>query len=426
METVLSLLTIVVTLACASLMSAASASVMFVTRGRARRLVESEKSGAPALEELLEQPSRALSATSLALALSYVVVTVACTIAVGAFITLPVWGAGGIGGLAAVVLVFVFGEALPRTLAVQNPEGVALASAPLAKKAVRVLYPAARVLGSIWRWGMRLAGGERAMLSPWSTEDEFRSAATDGDEEAARDEAEEAILDAVADFTGKIVREVMVPRTDMECLADSASVAEAVDLIERAGYSRLPVYHDTVDDIRGVLYAKDLLLKVGRGQADIRPADLARPAFFVPETKPVEELLLEMRTKAHIAIVADEYGGTAGLVTIEDLLEEIVGEIFDEYDSQVSLVIDIGDGRFRVDARLPVDDLNELVGTAIESEADTVAGLFAEFAGHIPVQGESLELEGLRLVVDQLEGTRVRQLIVESATETGLEESADE
>jgi CBS domain containing-hemolysin-like protein len=135
----------------------------------------------------------------------------------------------------------------------------------------------------------------------------------------------------------------------------------------------------------------------------------------VPETKPLESLLIEMRNRTHIAMVADEYGGTAGLVTIEDLLEEIVGEIFDEYDRQEQLVVDLGEGRYRVDARLPVDDMDDLFGTAIEIEADTVGGLVTELAGHIPSIGESVEIEGLRLIVDGLEGARVRALIVEPA-----------
>jgi CBS domain containing-hemolysin-like protein len=201
----------------------------------------------------------------------------------------------------------------------------------------------------------------------------------------------------------------------MSSLPDTATCTEAVRLVAKTGYSRLPVYHDTVDDVRGVLYAKDLLSAVANGGSDRLAVELARSPYFVPETKPVEELLVEMRERTHIAIVADEYGGTAGLVTLEDLLEEIVGDIADEYDREEPLVVELGDQRYRVDARLPVDDLNELLGTDLDTEADSVGGLFTEVAGHIPERGESLVIEGASLTVTELQGTRIRQLIVEPA-----------
>jgi CBS domain containing-hemolysin-like protein len=258
-----------------------------------------------------------------------------------------------------------------------------------------------------------MAGAER-VASPWATSAEYRAA--DTDEETGREEAEEALLEAVSDFAEKVVREVMVPRTDMKALPDTALADDAVALINETGFSRLPVYHETTDDIRGVLYAKDLLVALSSGDALGPIAPLARSPYFVPETKPIEELLAEMRAKTHIAIVADEYGGTAGLVTLEDLIEEIVGEISDEYDREESLLVDLGGGRFSVDARLPVDDLNEEFGTEIETEADSVGGLFTELAGRIPSAGESVQIEGLRLIVTNLQGTRIRELTVEPAT----------
>ncbi len=209
----------------------------------------------------------------------------------------------------------------------------------------------------------------------------------------------------------------MVPRTDIVAIEDTASVQDALEAIQRSGVSRVPVYHDTLDDIRGVLYAKDLLVCLGRGSCPSTIASIAREPYFVPETKPVDELLREMRRKTHIAIVADEYGGTAGLVTIEDLLEEIVGEIFDEYDTEQQMVVELGDGRVRMDGRLPVDDLNETFGTDIETEADSVGGMFVELVGRIPAPGEAIVVEGLRLTAERVEGRRVRQLLVEPAND---------
>ncbi|MBE0417033.1 MAG: HlyC/CorC family transporter [Coriobacteriia bacterium] len=406
---------IVALLAIKAIVSAEEAAASHITRGRVLRLVESERKGATSLERLFDRPGRLQAAASMASALAYTVAAALSAIAVlFAYEAWPDWLAAITGAAIGLVVFFALGEALPRTLAAQNPEGVALAFAPLAAPLVPVFYPLARVLNAPWRWIMRLAVGESAAHSAWAGGAEIRVNGISDEEEAAREESEEALLEAVSEFAEKVVREIMVPRTDMACLPDTASAADAIALIESLGYSRLPVYHGTVDDIRGVLYAKDLLAAIVRDPG-VRPASIARPAYFVPETKLVEELLMEMRTRTHIAIVADEYGGTAGLVTIEDLLEEIVGEIFDEYDSAVPLIFEAEDGSLVVDARLPVDDLNERFDTAMELEADTVGGLFTEVAGHIPEVGESVEIEGLRLTVEELQGTRIMKLTVRPA-----------
>lgn len=223
----------------------------------------------------------------------------------------------------------------------------------------------------------------------------------------------EAMLEAVADLAEKVVREVMVPRTDIVALEDDATVDDAIRTITGAGVSRVPVFRGDLDDIQGVLYAKDLLRCVADVSCSRRVTDHMREPFFVPETKPVEELLREMRRRTHIAIVLDEYGGTAGLVTIEDLVEEIVGEIYDEYDEQVQLVVDLGGGRSSIDARLGVDDLGELFDVEFDVEADTAGGVVSEVAGHIPQAGESVVTAGVRLTVTELEGNRVRRLTAE-------------
>ncbi len=314
-----------------------------------------------------------------------------------------------LGAVAGFGASFSFGVLLPRTIAVQNPERVGLASAGIAAVLVGLLGPVARVLAVPWSGLVGLIGGPRASLPAWVDTDVFRAA--DDEDTAARAESEEAIIEAVAEFTTKVVREVMVPRTDMVSLPCAATWQEAVALIGEAGFSRLPVYHETLDDIRGVLYAKDLLVRIAEGE-DVVPAAIARPALFVPESKSVQELLVEMRRTAHIALVVDEYGGTAGLVTIEDLIEEIVGEIFDEYDEVETLIEETGQGTYLVDARLPVDDLNEMFGTAVHTEADTVGGLVAELAGRIPQAGDRVEAEGVRFEVEATEGTRIIRLRV--------------
>jgi putative hemolysin len=399
--------------AAAAVLAAAETAVMLLPPGRVHRLVEAERPGAEQLEALATRPYRvrAASAACMALATASVASFGFELALIGGTAYGSLWGY--LVALLGVGVAFAFTQSLPRALAAANPDDVGLTAAPAARALTPVLYPLGHALEAAFVWAITVAGNERP-ASPWSTAAEYR-AAGEPDEETEREEAEEALLEAVSDFAEKVVREVMVPRTDMKALPDTARADEAVALIEQTGFTRLPVYHETTDDIRGVLYAKDLLIAMQGGFAGGSITKLARAPYFVPETKPVEELLGEMRAKTHIAIVADEYGGTAGLVTLEDLIEEIVGEISDEYDREEALLVDLGNGVFGVDARLPVDDLNEQFGTEIETDADSVGGLFTELAGRIPVVGESVEVEGLRVTVTDLQGTRIRQLKVEPA-----------
>ena len=399
--------------------SAAEASVRLLGRTRTRRLIEAEVKGADALDALMERPSRLAAASALWRAFSY-----ACGGGLSAWAAFELAGPGGAWwsapvavGLAFVVL-FAFGETLPRSLAVQNPEKVGLAAAGVALRVSAVLTPVARFFGAGW---MRIAAliTDEPVTDAWLTGDEHGTENAP-DEDSAREDSEEAFIEAVVDFAHTIVREVMVPRTDMIGLEDTATVQEAVDIIGSSGLSRLPVYHETLDDICGVLYAKDLLLCVGKDTCPNSVAALVRDAYFVPETKPIDTLLVEMRgRKTHLALVADEYGGTAGLVTIEDLLEEIVGEIFDEYDRAEPMVIELEDGSLLLDGRVPIDDFNDLLGTAIELEADSIGGLFIELAGHIPAPGETIEVEGVRITAHDVEGTRIRRLLVQPALGAG-------
>ncbi|MEI7814678.1 MAG: hemolysin family protein [Coriobacteriia bacterium] len=394
-----------------AVLAAAETAVMLLPAGRVHRLVEAEGAGSHALEALAQRPHRLRATSALVAALTFGL-CVALGISVGAVIQIAglVLLSEAVYALLAILLVFALGQSLPRTLAVANSERIGLESAAVAQAAISILYPIARLLGAPWRWAVRLTTDEQ-QPSPWVTGAEYR--VTDNDEDAEREEAEEALLEAVSDFAEKIVREVMVPRTDMKALPDTALVADAVKLIDQTGFSRLPVYHDSTDDICGVLYAKDLLVALSAGRAEGPIGPMAREPYFVPETKQVEELLVEMRTKTHIAIVADEYGGTAGLITLEDLLEEIIGEISDEYDREEPLITALDGGRFSVDARLPVDDLNEVFGTDIDIDADSVGGLFTEVAGRIPEVGESVSVDGLKLTVDELQGNRICRLTVE-------------
>ncbi len=421
----IALLVTAVGLVAAFVTSAAEATVGSLSVARVRRLHESSVRGSHALARVSEKPSHvgavhALVSGTAAASIAAVAAWAGASLLAGA----PLAAIVLVAGIAAVVLVFAVGEALPRAMAAANAEGLGLAVAPFASALTSALYPVARLLSMPSTGMTRLVTGERSPDVPWEGAAEESRSATEAESQDTGGGAD--FLDGVSGLERKVVREVMVPRTDMVGIEDTATIDEALAAITAAGVSRVPVYHDTLDDVRGILYAKDLLPRSADGAAAARPIDLVRPALFVPETKPIEELLREMRRRTHIAIVADEYGGTAGLVTMEDLLEEIVGEIFDEYDPQVPMITTLDGGRVRMDARLAVSEIDERFGTDLDVEADTAGGLFTEMAGHIPQPGESVVVQGLRFTVEEMEGNRVRQLVVEPAPRHGDEEDDDE
>jgi CBS domain containing-hemolysin-like protein len=419
----IALLLSVAGLVSAFVMSAAEACVRSVPAPRVRRLKDSSVRGSAALAHLVERPSHVGAVHALLAGIAVATISAAAASSFAALLTgVPLWADAATAVITGVVVVFALAEALPRAIATANPEDVGLAVSGMAGALTAALYPVARLLSMPSTGMTRLVTGERAPDVPWEDAEEQRFASEDDTAAGSHDDDH---FDAVSGLESKVVREVMVPRTDMVAIEDTATVSEALAAITAAGVSRVPVFHDTLDDVVGVLYAKDLLPFLAAGRLDARPIDMVRPALFVPETKVVEDLLREMRHRTHIAIVADEYGGTAGLVTIEDLLEEIVGEIYDEYDPQVAMVTAMPDGRTRVDARLAVGDLDERFGTLLEVEADTAGGLFTELAGRIPQVGESVEVQGLRFTVEEMEGNRVRQLVVEPAPQHDQEDSDD-
>jgi putative hemolysin len=233
-------------------------------------------------------------------------------------------------------------------------------------------------------------------------------------EEGILEDEERKMIDHIYEFSETLAREVMVPRVDMVCVDVEGGLDEVVRVIRESGHSRIPVYRESVDYVEGIVYAKDLLLSMTQEPAEASVLELARKPFFIPETKKIDDLLRDLRrTRVHMAIVVDEYGGTAGLVTLEDLLEEIVGEIQDEYDEEEPEYVVLGPGHFRVDARMNLDDLNELTGAEMPTESvDTIGGFIYDLLGRIPEEGERLSWDELQFVVEKIEGQRIATVIV--------------
>jgi len=222
-------------------------------------------------------------------------------------------------------------------------------------------------------------------------------------------EKEQELMDSIIDFSDKIVREVMVPRIDMVCVEMNADLSTVVDKLKRAGHSRIPVYEEKIDNIRGLLYAKDLLALLSEDEGAFQLRNILRTPYFVPEYKRIDELLREFQSKRiHMAIVVDEYGGTAGLVTIEDIMEEVFGEILDEYDKEALLVKKLDGESFILDARLPIDDLNSLLGTDFrDDDFESLGGMVYQLMGKIPRQNEKAEFAGYSFTVEQVRAQRI-------------------
>ncbi len=228
-------------------------------------------------------------------------------------------------------------------------------------------------------------------------------------------EKEQELMDSIINFSDRIVREVMVPRIDMVCVEINADLSTVVDELRRAGHSRIPVFEEKIDNIKGLLYAKDLLALLSQDENSFHLRSILRPPYFVPEYKRIDELLREFQSKRiHMAVVVDEYGGTAGLVTIEDIMEEVFGEILDEYDKEALLVKKLDSGSFILDARLPIDDLNSLLGTDFEDDDfESLGGMVYQLMGKIPRQNEQTEFSGYSFTVEQVRAQRILYVRVE-------------
>lgn len=255
------------------------------------------------------------------------------------------------------------------------------------------------------------------------TEEEFHELMEASAEEGLINEEESEMIRAIFALGETVVREIMVPRTDMACISADAATDELIETIIACGHSRIPVFDGTVDNVTGILYAKDLLKYWRAGTPDVDIRKVARPPFFIPETKNLEELLQEFkRRRVHIAIVIDEYGGTSGLITIEDLLEQIVGDIQDEYDSEEELIQMQADGSAVVDARLPIEEFERIFEIEIDREKfDTVGGLIFYLLGRIPRTGDEVVSSGIRLTVLTAGERRIGKLRAERATDAAQE-----
>lgn len=319
----------------------------------------------------------------------------------------------------------VFGLALPRAIVEKSGSEASLDRFyALGRGAARILQPVGWVVERISAFFRLLIPGEMRPIEALATEDEMRIVGSAHDD-GVIGEIERQMIDGILSLEEMTVRDIMVPRLDIVALDRRISPQELIDAITQAGHSRIPVYRDSIDNVLGVLYVKDLLRFVMGNTIRIPLLDLIRPAFVVPESKKLPELFAELkRTRIHLAIVADEYGGTAGLITIEDILEEIVGEIQDEYDSEQPLFVKEGSDVLIADGRLPIEDVEDALGVEFEDDDDfgTLGGFVHKHLGRLAVKGDMFEAEGVRVEILEVERHRVKALRITRLPEPEPEE----
>ncbi len=387
----------------AAVLALAETSITRMSRSRAAALAQKDPKGGARVLRIVENLERDLNSV-------YLSVNIVQTIqsALVGVLAASLFGALGvaIGIIVNVLVLFVIAEAAPKTWALQHTERAALLTAPLVEFSGWILRIPARALIGV---ANIILPGKGLKKGPFVTEEEILALAEEAAEHSVIEESERELIESIINFGDTVAREIMVPRTDMVTIGANATVSELIDMAIDKGLSRFPVYGENTDDMEGVVYVKDAMRVEREGGGGRSVMDLIRPALFVPETKQVADLLAEMQASHnHLAIVVDEYGGTAGLATLEDLLEELVGEIHDEFADDIPLVETLPNGDVLVNATINVDDINDELDLELpEGNWDSLGGLVFGLLGRVPVAGDCVETEGARIIVERVDGRRV-------------------
>lgn len=337
-------------------------------------------------------------------------------------VTAGLWQALGVLAAGGVVILFV--EYTIEGRALKNPEDWGIHLAPVGHLVDLLFGPVSALLVTV----LRVPAATLRSMS-LVTEDDLKNWVEAGQPEGSLEKGERKMIYSIFHFRDTLVREIMIPRIDVLALDINTSLSEAIEALSQSGHSRVPVYEESIDNVVGLLYAKDLLAAREKGSTLSSLKKILRPAYFVPEAKKVDVLLTEMQSsRVHMAVVVDEYGGVAGLVTLEDIMEEIVGEIQDEYDqAEESLFQQVTPDEYIFLGRIDLDDFNEVMGSHLTKEAaDTLAGFIYGQMGRIPAGGESIEVDGLALTVEQVSGRRIRKVRarrIQSNVEVEVEEA---
>jgi putative hemolysin len=410
------LLIIVVALVLAAMAASAETSLTSISRVRLRQLVEQKVAQAILIERLHKDPNSYLSTILIVNTVAIIVASSAATL-----LALHLYEGRVAEWLVSLVLslvVLVLCEITPKTLSLQRAEKVALRMARLVAAVTFVMRPIVFVLTAVTRLLLRMIGGKTQVRGPFVTEEELKLLVSVGEEEGVIEEEEREMIHGIFEMGDMRVREVMVPRTDLVAIEANQPVERAVELVTKHGHTRIPLYETNLDHVLGVLYAKDLLRAIVRGEPKTL-REIARKPYFTPESNLVQDVLRDLRkNRVHMAIVVDEYGGTAGAVTIEDIIEEIVGPIQDEYDvGEEDEIQFLSPNEVVLDGRVSVDDVNELLKLELAGDDyDTIGGYVLNQLGAAPKVGATLKLGNAELRVEGVQGTRIRKVRIRSET----------
>jgi putative hemolysin len=405
------LLVVIVVLLCASgFLALAETGLVRTSRVKAHSLVEDRRIGATKLARLVEHPEAFLNPVLLlVLVCQLVAATLVGVLAARWFHSIGIV----VATVFEVIVVFVVFEAIPKNFAVRHPDRAALFAAPVVDAVTR--FPPVRLFSAMLVGLANLLTGSKTTAQLLVTESELLAMADVAHAEDVIEPTEREFIHSVIEFGDTVVREVMVPRPDMVTVGSDESVTEALERGLAAGFSRLPIVGEDIDDVLGVAFTKDLVVAERAGEGAKPVLEVARPAKFVPETKRVATLLTEMQShNVHLSIVVDEYGGTSGLVTLEDVLEELVGDIRDEFDIEEPEVAHHADGVLVVSGKMSIDEVEELLDEPLpKGSFDTVGGFVYDLAGGVPAEGEALESPPYRFTVVRVEGRRILQVRIE-------------
>ena len=415
-------LVVVALIAVSAFLSIAETALLRMTRSRAQAMIDDGRWGSKNLLQLASHPDRFMNHLKL--------MVLSCLVLEAAIVGAVFEYRDGLSGLILssivnVFVVYVLADAAPRLWALEHMERAAQLTATPVSLLVR-LWPIRLVSSAAIAVANMLLPGRASKESQYVSEDEILALADAAVEEDVIQAEERELIEQIIEFGDTICREIMVPRPDMVTVDDDATVSDALDISLTAGRSRVPVCGEGIDDIVGVTYAKDLMRADRNGRENEVITRVMRRAHFVPETKRIAELLPEMQArKFHLAVVVDEYGGTAGIVTLEDVLEELVGEIVDEFDREVPMVLRLPGGSFRVQARMPIDEVEELLEARLpEGDWDTIGGLMFHLLGHVPISGETVECEGFVLRAENVEGRRIGAVRIDPVNQSETTEES--
>lgn len=420
-----------------ALLAMARSALVNVRKARLRQLIEEGVDSARIAERVAEDASRLLATTQLGMMLtSFFAGAVVATVSAPPLAeSLQPWLEAASYPVAFVLVVFVaalimliFAEIVPETVALEHRDRLALLLArPLVVISV-IATPLVHLIIWLSNSISRLFGAAPQSGMPMVTEEEIKTLVDAGEEEGVIQEEEKEMIYSIFELGDTLVREVMVPRIDVKALEVATPLLQALDTIMEAGHSRIPIYAETIDNVQGVLYAKDLLPYLRQGRSDVPLQKVVREAYFIPETKKASDLLPDLQQRrVHMAIVVDEYGGMAGLVTIEDLLEEIVGEIQDEYDTEEPFVEFISEIEYIFDARVDLDDLNRLMDVDLPTDdSDTLGGFIYTELGKVPVVGDQVTFEDIDFTVESVAGRRIKKVRVKQQEAPPVQDEAQD